>query len=377
MSFTSKQIKTVSVLPATSIREAAARMDSLHMGTVLVVDKRRQLLGTVTDGDLRRAMLARIDLDSPIRVLIERKKGTPFAKPVVARFGAPRESYIKIFRRHFVQHLPLIDAAGRVVGLAARNDYLTDDTIPVQAVLMAGGKGKRLFPLTKNTPKPMLPIGDKPILEIIIDQLRDAGVSQMHLATHHQREQISHHFRDGKKFGVNLSYLPENKPLGTAGALATIDCAHDTLLVMNGDLLTRLNFRAMLKYHREMKAELTAAVCQYDLDIPYGVVDCKGSVVTGITEKPRMSLFVCAGIYLVEPSALKLIPKRRRSDMTDLVARLVAKKRRVASFPIREYWLDVGRPNDYIRAQKDAASWRAPMAAQDPPYRAAGSDPGT
>lgn len=363
MSFTLKQTNSVCVPPATPIRDAAARMDRLHMGTVLIVDKQRRLLGTVTDGDLRRAVLARVDLDSPIRVLLERKKGTPYAKPVVGRLGAPRERYIKLFRKHFIHHLPLLDARGRVVGLASRNDYLTEDAAPVQAVLMAGGKGTRLFPLTKDTPKSMLHIGDKPILEIIIDQLRDAGVNHMHLATHHQREQISSHFKNGSDFGVNVSYLDERKPLGTAGALGQIDGAHDTLLVMNGDLLTRLNFGALVKYHREMGAELTTAVCQYDMDIPYGVVECKGSVVKGIKEKPRMSLFVCAGIYLVEPSALKLIPKKRRFDMTDLIARLIAKKRKVVSFPIREYWLDIGRPDDYQRAQKDAASWRKPVAA--------------
>jgi dTDP-glucose pyrophosphorylase len=354
-------IAELCVTASDSIQEAARRMDKHRLGIVLIVDKSRRLLGTITDGDLRRALLSRTPPESPVRDILARKRGSRFAKPISAPAGAAPETYVALFRKHKIHHLPLLDAAGRVSGFAARTDLLTEAALPVRAVLMAGGKGTRLMPLTRDTPKPMLRIGDKPLIEIIIGQLKDAGISKVQIATHHQREKISGHF-DGKQLGVDLSYLQESSPLGTAGALGLIDKPRETMLVMNSDLLTKVDFGAMLKYHREMKAELTAAVCQYDFHIPYGVVECAGHMIREIKEKPSMAFFVCAGIYLVEPSALKLIPKGRRSDMTDLIGRLVGRKRRVVSFPIREYWLDIGRPDDYLRAQKDAASWHAPAA---------------
>lgn len=351
------EIAELCVTVSDTIQEAARRMDKHRLGIVLIVDKGRRLLGTITDGDLRRALLSRTPPETPVRDILARKRGSRFAKPISAPAGAAPETYVALFRKHKIHHLPLLDAAGRVSGFAARTDLLTEAALPVRAVLMAGGKGTRLMPLTRDTPKPMLKIGDKPLIEIIIGQLRDAGIKKVQIATHHQREKISGHFRDGKELGVDLSYLQEKNPLGTAGALGLIDRPAETMLVMNSDLLTKIDFPSMLKYHREMKAELTVAVCQYDFNIPYGVVECSGPLIREIKEKPRMAFFVCAGIYLVEPSALKLIPKRKHFDMTDLIARLTGTKRRVVSFPIREYWLDIGRPDDYEQAQKDAASW--------------------
>ena len=161
-----------------------------------------------------------------------------------------------------------------------------------------------------------------------------------------------------KAFGLDLSYLYEDRPLGTAGALGLIRPPKETILVMNGDVLTQVNFRAMLEFHRDMKADLTAAVCQYDIKVPYGIVESDAALIRRISEKPTLEFFVCAGIYLLEPSACRLIPKGRRFDMTDLIGRLVKKKSRVASFPIHEYWLDIGKPDDFATAQRDVASWK-------------------
>jgi NDP-sugar pyrophosphorylase family protein len=216
---------------------------------------------------------------------------------------------------------------------------------------MAGGKGSRLHPLTAEMPKPMLQVGDRPLLEIIIERLRDAGIRNVKVTTHHHRQKITDHFGDGRGFGVELSYVEEDQPLGTAGGLGLMEPPTETTLVMNGDILTDVDVRAMLRYHREHEADLTVGVRQYELKVPYGVVECDGPVVKGLSEKPVLGLFVNAGIYLLEPAVFRLIPIGERFDMTDLMQRVLADGRPMVSFPIREDWLDIGQLADYEQAR--------------------------
>jgi len=225
--------------------------------------------------------------------------------------------------------------------------------LPVQAVVMAGGFGKRLRPLTDELPKPMLPVGGRPLMELIIEQLRDAGIQRMYVTTHYLPEKIKAHFGDGHAFGVEIEYIAEEKPLGTAGGISLIESPEVPLLVVNGDILTKVNFRAMLAYHRECNAALTLAVRKQGFDIPFGVVETEDGLVRRITEKPTYVYTVNAGIYLVSPQAHRMIPNDRRTDMTDLIARLIDERQPVASFMIREYWLDIGHYDDYMRAQQD------------------------
>lgn len=338
-----------------TIRQALGRMDRLRRGIILVVDRSRRLVGTITDGDIRRCVLARMSLELPVTAILARKSGV-FRRPITARAGAPREKYLAILKKHRVLHLPLLDAKGRVADLVLMSEFAAEP-LAYRAVVMAGGKGSRLFPLTKDTPKPMLRVGGKPVMEIIIDQLRDAGIKQVQVSTHFLRDRISSHFGDGRAFGVDLSYVDETKPLGTAGALGLLKRPTETLLVINGDVLTQVDFRAMMAYHRELKADLTVAVSRYDLKVPYGVVESDGHWVKGVTEKPTLQFFVSAGIYLIEPAAFKHIRRGQRCDMTQLIERLTKARRPVASFPIHEYWLDIGQPKDFAKAQKKAASW--------------------
>jgi NDP-sugar pyrophosphorylase family protein len=277
------------------------------------------------------------------------------AHPITAPLGSDVHSCREILLKHRLLHLPLVDADDRVVGLVTQSDLLAEEAAPRRAVIMAGGFGTRLHPLTNDTPKPMLPVGDRPLLEIIIGQLQKIGVNQVHLATHHQGDQISDHFGDGTAFGVDIAYVDEEQPLGTAGALGRMERPTETLLVINGDILTDLDFRAMLAFHREQGADLTVAVRQYDLKMPYGVVECDGPVVRSLKEKPVWKCFVNAGIYLLEPSVYDLIPSTDRFDMTDLIENLIQSGRLVASFPIREYWLDIGQHADYEEAQSRMA----------------------
>jgi len=225
-------------------------------------------------------------------------------------------------------------------------------------LVMAGGQGSRLRPLTEELPKPMLPVGNKPLLQLIVEQLKLAGIRQVNLATHYKGEVIAEHFKNGEAFGVDIRYVKEDQPLGTAGALSLLDEVDEPLLVMNGDILTRVDFRALLHFHREHKADLTVCVRQYEFNVPYGVIDTDGVNVKGISEKPVVRQFINAGIYLLNPQVRKLIPNGQPYDIPDLIDRLIHEQRTVVCFPIREYWLDIGKVDQYDQAKADMAAGR-------------------
>jgi NDP-sugar pyrophosphorylase family protein len=215
------------------------------------------------------------------------------------------------------------------------------------------------MPLTQDLPKPMLPVGGRPLMEHIIEQLQHAGIRHVNVSTHYKAEKIIEHFGNGEAFGVDLQYVNEDRPLGTGGALGLMRPADETQLVINGDIFTQVDFRAMLSFHRENEAEMTVAVRRYEMQVPYGVVECEGARVSRLVEKPQAAFLVNAGIYLLEPSVYPFIPKGQRFHMTELIRWLLDAGRRVISFPIREYWMDVGHHGDYARAQDDVQSGRA------------------
>jgi dTDP-glucose pyrophosphorylase/CBS domain-containing protein len=336
-----------------TLRDAMARIDSNQTGIALVVDDDRRLVATVTDGDIRRAMLAELDLDAPVaRVLdaqLHRGRG-----PITAPVDATAEQLLELMERHAIRHVPLVDAAGRVVRLALLDDLVKDPASPLRAVVMAGGFGSRLGELTAETPKPMLPVGDQPLLERIIGQLRDAGIRRVNLTTHYRAETIADHFGDGGGFGVEIRYVNEETPLGTAGALGLLEQGDEPILVMNGDLVTRIDFAAMHRFHVEHEADLTVALRPYEVRVPYGVVEVSGELVQEVVEKPIVRAFVNAGIYLLEPAVCAIVPTGRPYDMPQLIEQLIADGRRVVGFPLREYWLDIGTLDDYERASADA-----------------------
>jgi len=254
-----------------------------------------------------------------------------------------------------VQHVPLLDGEGRVSGVARLKDLLAPEGPPLKALIMAGGFGTRLKELTRHLPKPMLPVGDRPLLEHIITQLRCTGIRHVQLATHYKPEEITKHFGDGSQLDMDISYIREDEPLGTAGVLGLLPPPTEPMLLINGDILTKVDFGAMLQFHREHQAELTAGVRRIEMEVPYGIVEHRDWQVTGLQEKPRQEFQINAGIYLLNPEAIALVPRGRRFDMTDLIQALLAAGRPVACFPIHEYWLDIGQPADYLRAQEYAA----------------------
>lgn len=347
------RLEPLLVSPDDPIREVMARINLNGRGIALVVDPKQRLLGTITDGDIRRAILADVSLDAPASKLLARKANSPYAKPITAPVGTDRARLLSLMRQHSVRQIPLLDDEGRVADLITLDELVPDQTLPLQAVIMAGGYGMRLRPLTESLPKPMLPVGGRPLMELIIEQLRRAGVRRVNITTHYLSKKIIEHFGDGRDFGIEINYVTEDRPLGTAGALGLLDPPDEPLLVINGDILTRVDFRAMLDYHRNHHADLTVGVRRYDIQVPYGVLECEGPRVLRMYEKPQLRFVVNAGIYLLDPSVYRYIPSGQRFDMTDLIRRLLEENRRVVSFPVVEYWLDIGRPADYEQAQAD------------------------
>lgn len=341
------------ISPESTIQEAIACIDANTHGIALIVDDQRHLIGTIVDGDIRRAMLANIAMSAPVIGLLARKPES-HATPVTGTTHMDRTAMIDLMKERKVRHIPILDDDGRVVDLFSLDDLLSEDPLKLQAVVMAGGFGKRLYPLTQDTPKPMLPVGNRPLMEVTLGQLRSAGINRINITTHYLAEKIKEYFDDGSEFGVEINYVAEDQPLGTAGGVGLVDVSDEPLLVINGDILTQVNYRDMVAYHREYNAVLTMAVRKHEVKIPYGVVQISDGLVHQLEEKPSYAYFVNAGIYLLSPEAHQLIPKGIHMDMTEVIAQLLAQGKVVASFPIREYWLDIGQHTDYDQAQTDA-----------------------
>lgn len=348
------KIRLLCIPKTSSIRQAIACIDRNRKGVVLITDEKRRLLGTITDGDIRRALLAGQNLDVSVSELLARKNRSPYPKPITAPIGTGPAELLELMCKHAVRQIPILDGESRVAGLVAMEELLPQRFPTPQAVIMAGGYGTRLKSLTDSLPKAMLPVGKEPLLQLIIKRLHKAGIRQVDIATHYKAKKIVEHFGDGSALGVQLRYLAEDRPLGTAGALGLMERPKDPFFVINGDVLTNVNFQAMLAFHREQRAEMTVAVQKYDVEMAYGIVQIQKSLIRQVVEKPKFQHLVNAGIYLLQPSVQSCIPKEKYFDMTDLIQKLIDKGRRVAGFPIWEYWLDIGNLVEYKKAREDA-----------------------
>jgi dTDP-glucose pyrophosphorylase/CBS domain-containing protein len=342
-----ERLKRTFVSPRAPISDAIRRLDDAGTGVLLLCEQDGQLAGVMTDGDVRRATLRGVSFDESCGSIAS-------LMPVVAPPDITAVEALHLMNEADVNQLPVADPKdGKVVGLLLRRDLMTEDELSVAAVVMAGGFGTRLMPLTSDVPKPMLPVGDRPLLQRTIERLRDAGIRRVNVTTHYLPEKITSHFGDGRSYGVEIAYVTEERPLGTAGGLALLAEQEEPLLVVNGDILCTVDFRDFLAYHRKNRADITVCVRKHDVKIPYGVVECDGPRLVRLKEKPSVSVLVNAGIYFLEPSVLRFIPPGERFDMTDLIGRLLEHDRPVATYPIVGYWLDVGRHEDYERAKED------------------------
>jgi dTDP-glucose pyrophosphorylase/predicted transcriptional regulator len=336
--------KRTLIHPDTPLRETIARIDAGVLQIALVVDSEGRLVGTVTDGDVRRAMLKGLSLDARADQVMN-------PKPTVAKHNESDDKIRALMQRFELRQVPLVDGERRIVDVRLLDDVLfavpKDNTV----VVMAGGLGSRLQPLTDERPKPMLKVGRKPILETILENFLEHGLKRFFFSVNYKAEMIKAHFGDGDRWGASIRYLEEDRSLGTAGALSLLpETPELPLVVMNGDVLTKVNFDQLLDFHREHGAAATACVREYEFQIPYGVVGLERQHITRIDEKPTQRFFVNAGIYVLEPKALALVPKNARFDMTALLDALIARGEAPAAFPIREYWIDIGKLDDYERA---------------------------
>jgi dTDP-glucose pyrophosphorylase/CBS domain-containing protein len=340
------RLSAVIISPEASISESMAQLDKAATGVLLICDKNRRLLGLLTDGDFRRAILRKKPFSEPCGTIAN-------SHPIIAPVSVSSAEALRLMNKHDIGQLPVVDNEGRVHKLILRKDIMPDDKLALSAMVMAGGYGTRLWPLTEKVPKPMLPVGDRPLLELTIAQLGRAGIKNVNVTTHYLHKAITDHFGTGETFGVRLNYLLEEHPLGTAGGIKLLKNFDATMLVINGDILTGAPFGAMLDYHRAYHADLTIGVRKYEVQVPFGVVECDDAHVKGLEEKPSLSFFINAGTYLIEPAVCDFIPAGRRFDMTELIERLIEAGKVVVSFPFMEYWLDVGRHEDYAKAQQD------------------------
>ena len=330
-----------------SIKLAIACIDANRAGIALVTDANMRLLGT--DGDIRRAVLAGIELNAPVESLIAQKtqQSSSYVTPITATAGTPHTTLLSVMKDNNVVQLPIVNESGCVVDVVTLEELVSTPAATIQAVIMAGGYGHRLRPLTDDLPKPMLPVGDRPLMQHTLERLRDAGIKKVSITTHYKADKVVDYFGDGQQFGVELQYVFEEQPLGTAGSLSLLRTSDEPMLVINGDIITDVDYLAMLAYHREHRAEMTVGVRTFDLEVPYGVLECDGSHVRSIQEKPAVHLLVNAGIYLLEPNTHRHVPNAEAFDMTDLIKVLLGDNKTVVSFPVYEYWADVGHPDTY------------------------------
>lgn len=329
-----------------NIEKALKVIGSGAMKIALVVNNHHQLLGTLSDGDIRRGLLRKKTLKSGIKDIYNNK-------PIVARSDHSAEQLLNLCLENRVSHIPIVGKENQIIDL-----YSIDGTVSKKfdnyVILMVGGVGKRLRPLTNDTPKPMLKIGDKPILQIIVENFAKHGFTNIVMCLGYKSNVIKDYFQDGKGLGVNIQYVTEDQKMGTAGALTLLKKKpNKSFFVMNGDLLTNVNFEELLDFHESSNAKATMCVREYQFQVPYGVVEIDKDKITSIQEKPLHSFFVNAGIYMLEPEVIDLIPDNKIFDMTLLFDKLISQKNKTVSFPVQEYWLDIGNYSDFTKAQKD------------------------
>ena len=343
-------------LPITAtIEQAIQCLDATGVQIVLIIDDKNKLVGTVTDGDIRRALLRGLSLKSGIEPVVHRK-------PVVGLAGMGRDMLRQLMRVNQVHQLPLVNDADEVVDLQVWDKIAGPAVRPNIMVIMAGGLGTRLHPHTQNCPKPMLPVAGKPMLEHIIEHAKAEGFTRFILAIRHLGHMIEEHFHDGSGWNVRIEYLREETALGTAGALSLLSPKPEyPFLVTNGDVLTDIRYGEFLDFHTRNGAQATMAVRQFELQNPFGVVNVDNLDILGFEEKPVHRSYVNAGVYALQPAALDLLKKGERRDMPDVFRAVTASGKRAIVYPMHEPWLDVGRPADYDNAA-DAVKTATPSS---------------
>lgn len=340
-------ISNIKLMPSSTIKEALKIIDRGAMQIAIVLDENGKLIGTITDGDIRRGLLNGLDLNSLIDSII-------YKNPTVAKISDTKEEILKKALAKKLHQIPVVDDENRVIGINEIEELVSPTHKPNKVMLMVGGLGTRLRPLTENTPKPMLMVGNKPILQTIVEKFAEYGFVNIVMCVNYKSNVIQDYFKNGSEFGVNIEYILETQRMGTAGALSLLrDIPNEPFFVMNGDLLTNVNFEHLYHYHLSNNTMATMCVREYDFQVPYGVVNIQDSKIISIKEKPIQKFFVSAGIYMLSPEILNYIPQNQFYDMPTLFEKLIKEQQSVISFPLREYWLDIGKIEEYERANNE------------------------
>ncbi len=340
-------IEKIKLKPSSTIKEALHAIDSGAMKIAVVIKSDETLVGVLTDGDIRRGLLRGMTLEDSIESIVK-------TNPIVCYINSTKEEILSKAIGKKIYHLPILDQEGKVVGIEDVDSLLETKTKTNKVVLMVGGLGTRLRPLTQDTPKPMLDVGNKPILETIIQNFKRYGFTNIILSVNYKADLVQEYFKDGKDFGVNIEYIYENKRMGTAGALSLMrEKLNEPFFVMNGDLLTNVNFEHFFNFHTESNSVATMAVREYEHQIPFGVINQESGIITSIVEKPSQSYYVNAGIYMLDPAVLEVIPDDTFYDMPTLFCDLIEKGEQPVSFPVHEYWLDIGHINQLEQAREE------------------------
>lgn len=340
--------KNILLSSSATILDALEIINKEGLRIALVTDENNYLIGVVADGDIRRGLLKNLSLSDSITSIMN-------TSPTTAEIGTPKEELVERMREKGIFSIPLLQER-KIVGLEILQNVLNKPKYENPVFIMAGGFGTRLKPLTDSCPKPMLKIGNKPMLETIIRHFIKAGFSNFYISTHYMPEVIHNYFGNGEKLGIKIQYIHEDKPLGTGGALGLLPkyISNDLPLIMiNGDILTTIDFQSLLEFHMSQKADATICVREYSYQIPYGVINSSNNKIINMTEKPSYSYHVNAGIYVISPQIIKSVPKNYYIDMPTLLENHISENKSVFAYPIQEYWLDIGRIDDFNKAQID------------------------
>lgn len=339
--------KNILISPSATMEDTIKVIDIGALKLALVVDEEQTLLGVVTDGDIRRALIRHQSMDTAITEVMN-------SNPLVAGVNTTKARLLSLMKKNALIAIPLIKN-NKLVGLETLEKIVYKPNYDNPIFLMAGGFGTRLRPLTNDCPKPLLKLGGKPILETIIENFISSGFHHFYISTHFLSEKIREHFGDGSDWGINIEYVYEESPLGTAGALGLLPDNMPKLpvIMMNGDLLTKVDFEHLLSYHLEQKSLATMCVTEYEYRVPYGVVESAGNQVVSMVEKPLQRHFINAGIYVINPELVDQVEANQVIDMPTLIEQKIAENNKVSIFPIHEYWLDIGKMNDFNQAQID------------------------
>jgi len=341
-------IQKIIINKSAFLKDALIKLDQNPLMQTLFVEDNTKIIGTITDGDIRRGLINGLNNTNPISDYMN-------SSFTFLQKGNYDQKKIEVIKKNKLEFVPVLNQDGSLFKII---DFTRIKTIlPIDAVIMAGGIGSRLMPLTKNTPKPMLKISNKPIIEYNIDLLKSYGISNLTLSVKYLKEVIKDYFKDGNAIQMNISYVTEDNPLGTIGAVKQIKgFNNDYILVMNSDLLTNIDLEAMFAELTKDDADMIVATTDYQVQIPYGIIESKGNRITSLKEKPTYTYYSNAGIYIFKKELINLIPDNSYFNATDFIEKLIDSSKTVLHYSIKKYWLDIGKHVDFDKAQKDVHS---------------------